>query len=65
VSHSGYRESEIVAAFSTEAQEPQKRAKGSDQLLRRRRPALAGPLQKKVSKSPRIPLADVLAKRPE
>jgi hypothetical protein len=65
VSHSGYRESEIVAAFSTEAQESQKRAKGSDQLLRRRRPTLAGPLQKKVSNGLRIPLTDILAKRPE
>jgi hypothetical protein len=65
VSHSGYREGEIVAAFSTEAQEPQKCAKGSDQILRRRRPTLPGPLQKKITKSPRIPLADVLAKRLE
>jgi hypothetical protein len=51
VSHSGYREGEIVVTFSTEAQEPQKRAKGSDQLLRRRRPTLAGPFQQKVSKT--------------
>ena len=65
MSDSGYREREIVAAFSTEAQKPQKRAKGSDQLLRRRRPTLAGPFQKKVSKNPRIPLTDVLAKRTE
>jgi hypothetical protein len=65
VRHGWYREREIVAAFSTEAEEPQERAKGSDQLLRRRCPALAGPFQKKVSKSPRIPLADILAKRSE
>jgi hypothetical protein len=65
VSHGGYREREIVAAVSTEAEEPQKRAKGSDQLLRRRCPTLAGPFQKKVSNGLRIPLADILAKRPE
>jgi hypothetical protein len=65
VSHSRYREGEIAAAFSTEGQEPQKGAKGSDQLLRRQRPTLTGPFQKKVPEGPRIPLGDVLAKRPE
>ena len=63
--HGGYREGEIVAAFSTEVEKPQKRAKGGDQRLRCRRPTLAGPFQKKVSNGLRIPLADILAERPE
>ena len=63
--HGGYREGEIVAEFSTEVEEPQKRAKGSDQRLRRGRPTLAGPFQKIVSNGLRIPLADILAERAE
>ena len=63
--HGGYGEGEIVAAFSTEVEEPQKRAEGSDQRLRCRCSTLAGPFQKKVSNRLRIPLADILAERPE
>ena len=63
--HGGYREGEIVAGFSTEVEKPQKCTEGGDQLLRGRCPTLAGPFQKKVSNGLRIPLADILAERPE
>ena len=63
--HGGYREGQIVAEFSTEVEEPQKCPEGSDQRLGRRCPALTRPFQKKVSNSPCIPLADILAERPE
>jgi len=65
VGHGRYREGEIVAEFSTEVEEPQKRAERGDQRLCCRRPTLAGPFQKKVSKGLCIPLADILAERPE
>ena len=38
VGHGGYREGEIVAAFSAEVEEPQKCAEGGDQRLRCRCP---------------------------
>lgn len=41
MSHGRYREGEIVAAFPTEAEESQKRAKRSDQLLCGRCPLLS------------------------
>ena len=63
--HGGYREGEIVTDFSTEVEKPQKRAEGSNQCLRRWRPTLAGPFQKKVSNGGRIPLADILTERAE
>jgi hypothetical protein len=65
VGHGGYRESEVVAEFSTEVEEPQKGAKGSDQRLGRRRPTLTRPFQKKLSNRLCIPLADILTERPE
>jgi hypothetical protein len=65
VGHRGYREGEIVAEFSTEVEEPQKRAEGSDQRLCCRCPTLAGSLQKKISNSLCIPLTDIFAERPE
>jgi hypothetical protein len=65
VSHGGYREGEIVAGFSTKVDEPQERAEGSDQRLRRRRPTLSGTFQKKVSNGLSTPLADILTERPE
>jgi hypothetical protein len=65
VRHGGYREGEIVAEFSTEVEEPQKRAERSDQRLCRPRPTLAGPLQKKISNGLCIPLADIFAERAE
>jgi hypothetical protein len=65
VSHGRYREGEIIAGFSTESEEPEKRPEGCDQRLRRRRPALAGPFQKKVPNGLCIPLADILAECPE
>jgi hypothetical protein len=65
VGYGGYRESEIVAEFSTEVEESQKRPEGSDQRLCCRCPALSGPFQKKVSNGLCIPLADILAERPE
>jgi hypothetical protein len=65
VGHRRYREGEIAAEFSTEAEEPQKRAEGSDQCLRGWRPTLAGPFEKKVSNGLCTPLADILAERPE
>ena len=63
--HGGYREGEIIAEFSTEVEEPQKRAEGSNQRLSCRCPTLTGPFQKKVSKGLCIPLADILAERPK
>ncbi len=48
-----------------EVQEPQKRSEGSDERLCGRCPTLAGSFQKKVSNSLCIPLADILAERPE
>jgi hypothetical protein len=51
VGHGGYREGEIVAEFSTEVQEPQKRPEGSDERLRGRYPTLVRPFQEKVSNS--------------
>jgi hypothetical protein len=65
VSHGGYREGEVVAAFSTEIEEPQKRSQSSDQRLRRRRPTLAGSFQQKVPDVLRLPLANILSERPE
>jgi len=65
VRHGGYRAGEIIATFSTEVEEPQKSTKGGDQRLRGRSPTLAGPFQKKVSNGLRIPLADILAERPD
>jgi hypothetical protein len=65
VGHGGYREGKIVAEVSAEVEEPQKRAEGSNQRLRRRRPTPAGPFQKKVSNGRRIPLADILTERAE
>jgi hypothetical protein len=65
VGHGGYREGEIVAEFSTEVEEPQKCPEGSDQRLCCRRPTLAGSLQKKISNSLGIPLADIFAERAE
>ena len=57
---------EIVATFSTEVEKSYKCAKGGDQQrLRGRRSTLAGPFQKKVSNGMRIPLADMLAERPD
>lgn len=63
--HGGYREGEIVAELSTEVEESQKRAEGSDQRSCCRCPTLAGPFQKKVSNGLGIPLADILAERPK
>ena len=63
--HRRYRECEIAAEFSTEAEVPQKRAEGSDQRLRGWRPTLAGPFEKKVSNGFGTPLADILAERQE
>ena len=63
--HGGYREGEIVAEFSTEVEEPQKRAEGSDQRLCCGYPTLAGPFQKKVSNGLRILSADILPERPD
>ena len=63
--HGGYREGQIVVNFSTEAEEPQKRAEGSDQRLRGWRATLVGPFEKKVSNGFCTPLADILAERPE
>ena len=63
--HGGYREGEIVARFSAEVEKPQKCPEGGNQLLRGRRPTLAGTFQKKVSYGMRIPLADILAERLE
>jgi len=60
-----YREGEIVAEFSTEVEEPQKRAERSDQRLCCPCPTLAGSLQKKISNGLCIPLADIFAERPE
>jgi hypothetical protein len=65
VGHGGYGEGEVIAGFSEEVEEPQKRPEGSDQRLRRRCPTLAGPFQKKVSNGLCIPLADILPERPE
>ena len=65
VGHRRYRESEISADFSTEAEEPQKRAEGSDQRLRGWRATLVGPFEKKVSNGFCTPLPDILAERPE
>jgi hypothetical protein len=65
VGHGGYREGEIVAEFSPEVEEPQKRAERRDQRLCCRRSTLAGPLQNKVSNGPSIPLADILTERLE
>ena len=63
--HGGDREGEIVAEFSTEVEEPQKSTKGGDQRLRGRSPTLAGPFQKKASNGLCLPLADILAERPD
>jgi hypothetical protein len=65
VGHSGYREGEIVAEFSTEVEEPQKRAERSDQRLCCPYPTLAGSLQKKIPNGLCIPLADIFAERAE
>jgi hypothetical protein len=65
VRHCGDRQSEIIAELSAEIQKPQKCAEGGDQCLRGRRPALAGPFQKKVSNSLCIPLADILSESAE
>ena len=65
VGHRGYREGEIVTEFPTEVEESKKRAEGSDQCLQRRCPILAGPLQQKISNGLCVPLADILAERPE
>jgi len=65
VGHGGYRKGEIVAEFSTEVEEPEKRAEGSDQRLGCPRPTLAGSLQKKISNGLCIPVADVFAERAE
>jgi hypothetical protein len=65
VGHGGYREGEIVAEFSTEVEEPQKRAERSDQRLCSRCSTLAGSLQKKISHGLCMPLADIFAERPE
>jgi hypothetical protein len=65
VGHGGYREGEIFAEFSTEVEKPQKRAEGGDQCLCCRCPTLAGSLQKKISNSQGIPLADIFAERAE
>jgi hypothetical protein len=65
VGHRRYREGEIVAEFSFEVEEPQKRAEGSDQRLCCRCPTLAGSLQKKISNSLCIPLTDIFAEREE
>src|SRR5580658_7124239 len=63
--HGGYREGELVTEFPTEVEEPKKRAEGSDQCLRCRCPTLTGSLQKKISNGLCVPLADILAERPE
>jgi hypothetical protein len=65
VRHRWYRDGEIVVTFSMEVEESYKCTKGGDQRLRGRRPTLAGPFQKKVSNGLRIPLADILAERPD
>jgi hypothetical protein len=65
VRHSGYREGKIVAEFSTEVEEAQKRAERRDQRLCCACPTLAGALQKKISNGLCIPLAHIFAKRPE
>jgi hypothetical protein len=65
VRHCWYRDGEIVATFSMKAEESYKCTKRGDQRLRGRRPALAGSFQKKVSNGLRIPLADILAERPD
>jgi hypothetical protein len=65
VRHRRYREGEITAGFSTKAEEPQKRAEGSNQRLRGWRPTLAGPFEKKVSNGFGTPLADILTERQE
>jgi hypothetical protein len=65
VGHGGYREGEIVAEFSTEVEEPQKRAEGSDQRLCSPCPTMAGSLQKKIANGLCTPLADIFAERPE
>jgi hypothetical protein len=65
VGHCGYCEGEIVADFSAEVQEPQKRAERGDQRLRGRDPTLASPFQKKVSNNLCIPLGDILTESPE
>ena len=65
VDHRRYREGEIFAEFSAEAEEPQKRAEGSDQRLCRPCPTMAGSLQKKISNGLCVPLADIFAERAE
>jgi hypothetical protein len=65
VRHGGYRDGEIVATFSTEVKESYKCTKGGDQRLRGRRPTPAGLFQKEVSNGLRVPLADILAERPD
>ena len=65
VGHRRYREGEIFAEFSAEAEEPQKRAEGSDQRLRGWRATLVGPFEKKVSNGFCTPLPDILAERLE
>ena len=61
----GYREGEIVTEFPTKVEEPKKRAERSDQCLQRWGPTLAGPIQQKISNGLCVPLADILAERPE
>jgi hypothetical protein len=65
VGHGGYREGEIVAEFSTEVEEPQKSAQGSDQRLCCPCPTMAGSLQKKIANGLCTPLADIFAEPPE
>jgi hypothetical protein len=63
--YGGYREGEIVAGFTTEVEQPKKRAEGSDQRLRGRHPTLTGPFQKRVSNGLYIPFAEILTERTE
>jgi hypothetical protein len=65
VGHRRYREGEIAAGLSTKAEEPQKRAQGSDQRLRGCHPTLAGPLEKEVSNILCAPLTGIFAERSE
>ena len=47
--HGGYGEGEFIAGFSAEAEKPQKRPKGGNQLLHCRNPIFASAFQEKVS----------------
>jgi hypothetical protein len=61
--HGGYREGKIIAEFSTEVEESQKRAQRSDQRLRCRHPTLSGPFQEKISNCPCFPSGDIITER--